>query len=162
MPVIRPDGVIEPPAPISGDVARRPQASPPSPSVPPETSLTAVLGDCRREGPWRVARTTRVYSVMGDVVLDLRQAVFDDDLVQIYAYTMMGDVKVIVPPGFEVQLRGFSLLGDLKHKDHSETGTPVERPRTVVITCSGVMGDVKVKTLDVGQVEPKWWKRRKG
>ena len=40
--------------------------------------------------------------------------------------------------------------------------TPVDRPRTVVITCSGVMGDVKVKTLDVGQVEPKWWKRRKG
>lgn len=165
MPVIGPGGVIEPArTPTSGEVVRHARSSP-APALPPESSLTAVLGDCRREGAWRVGRATTVYSILGDVLLDLRQAVLDAEIIEMRAYTVMGDLKVIVPPGVEVRLRGFSVLGDQKHRDKSETGESgrtVPTRHTLVVNGTGVMGDVSVVTLDLGQREPKWWRRRKG
>ena len=56
----------------------------------------------------------------------------------------MGDVKVIVPDGVEVELTGTAIMGDKKYKVRDSRplpGAPLIRVRAYA-----VMGDVKVET----------------
>lgn len=50
--------------------------------------------------------------IMGDVELDLRNAVIVDDDVEITIWGLMGDVDVIVPDGVEAELDGLCVMGD--------------------------------------------------
>nr|BFE81444.1 hypothetical protein GCM10020093_040450 [Planobispora longispora] len=53
-------------------------------------------------------------AVMGDVVLDLRDAEVRGNVVDIAATAVMGDVKIIVPDGVDVDLEGVAIMGDKK------------------------------------------------
>ena len=48
---------------------------------------------------------------MGGVDLDLRDALLEDDVVEITAWAIMGGVTVIVPEGIPVECSGFMLMG---------------------------------------------------
>jgi predicted membrane protein len=100
------------------------------------------MGDSRREGRWRVERPLSAVAVMGDVVLDLRGAEVPHGNVDITAVAVMGDVKVYVPDGVDVELSCFAVMGDKKVRvSEAPPGQPSPK---VVVRATVVMGDVKV------------------
>ena len=104
--------------------------------------IVAVMGDSKRQGRWRVERPLAAVAVMGDVVIDLRGAEVPEGEVDITATAVMGDVKVFVPDGVDVQLSGIAVMGD-KRVEVREAPAGQAAPR-VVVRATAVMGDVKV------------------
>ncbi len=148
MPVIRAEGVT--PAPGAGHGVVR------IGGTPSQRSMVAVFGDVKRRGRWTIAEQTTVVPVFGDVTLDLRDASFETHEVLVKAYVVFGDVKIIVPPGVHVDLRGFTVFGD--HDLKQRTVAPEGAPR-VAVDGYAVFGDVKVLELEAGEAEPKWYDR---
>ena len=130
--------------PITADLPEVPS----SPAVPARPAggdrewVVAVMGDSRREGRWRVERPLSAVAVMGDVVLDLRGAEVPHGNVDITAVAVMGDVKVYVPDGVDVELSGFAVMGDKKVRVRE--APPGQPSPKVVVRATVVMGDVKV------------------
>ncbi|MGW5260649.1 DUF1707 SHOCT-like domain-containing protein [Microbispora sp. NPDC004025] len=128
--------------------------------------IVAVLGDAKRTGSWRIDDGIGAVCVMGDVVLDLREAEVRGREVDIVATCVMGDVKIIVPDGVDVELSGVTILGDKKVQ-------VVEAPRgqaapVVKVTAYVLMGDVKI--IGDSRADPikrgwfawsEWWQERR-
>jgi hypothetical protein len=121
--------------------SRSPVASRPAGQADREW-VVAVMGGSRRQGRWRVERPLAAVAVMGDVVIDLRGAEVPRGDVDITATALMGDVKVFVPDGVDVQLSGIAVMGD-KRVEVREGPAGQTAPR-VVVRAIAVMGDVKV------------------
>jgi hypothetical protein len=102
----------------------------------------AALGDLRRSGVWLVPAESRWSTILGDIVLDLRQARVTAPEVVIDARTIFGDVLLLVPEGVVVEVRSRTILGSLRQRA-GETGPP-GAPR-VILTGGTVFGDVRVR-----------------
>jgi hypothetical protein len=74
-------------------------------------SVTAMFARERRQGRWVVPTSFPVNAFFGDVVLDLREAVFQSQRVTIHVTAIAGQVKLLVPPGIAVEMAGRSILG---------------------------------------------------
>ncbi len=148
MPVIRAQEVT--PAPEQGRGITR------IGGTPGQRSMVSVFGDVRRQGNWTIAEQTTAVPVFGDIRLDLREASFETQTVTVKAYVVFGDLKLIVPPGVQVDLRGFTIFGD--HDLKQRTVAPEDAPR-LVVEGYAVFGDVKVLELEIGEEEPKWYDR---
>lgn len=104
--------------------------------------FVGVMGDTKRRGAWRIDQELGAVAVMGDVLLDLREAEVRTDAVDITAVSVMGDVKIIVPDGVHVDLDGMAVMGD-KRVDVLEAAPGMNVP-VVRVRAYAVMGDVKV------------------
>jgi hypothetical protein len=109
------------------------------------STLVSVIGDIRRRGRWSLRSRTMALRLIGDVELDLRGAVIsDDDQITIDVWGLIGDAEVIAPEGVEVELTGFSVLGDRKidlAPVPRVPGTPTVRVRVFTL-----IGDAKVRS----------------
>lgn len=118
----------------------------PAPAVPQEGRkrrwFVGVMGDSKRRGTWRIDQELGAVAVMGDVVLDLREAEVRTDRVEILAVSVMGDVKIIVPDGVNVDLDGMAIMGDKKVKVNQ--APPGMNVPVVRVQAYAIMGDVKV------------------
>lgn len=160
MPVIGEHG-IEPARPEPTPAPRPSATSRPAETTGGRTaSVVSIFGDAARTGRWRAGRSVQVFSLFGDTVIDLREADFDGDEIVIEGAAVFGDTKVIVPPGAAVDLGGFTLFGDHKY-DHRPGTAPAGFPRVRVSGWS-LFGDVKVKSLEIGETGPKWLRRLGG
>ncbi|TYB68556.1 DUF1707 domain-containing protein [Nonomuraea sp. PA05] len=104
--------------------------------------FVGVMGDSKRRGTWRIDQELGAVAVMGDVVLDLREAEVRTDRVEILAVSVMGDVKIIVPDGVYVDLDGMAIMGD--KKVNVMQAPPGMNVPVVRVQAYAVMGDVKV------------------
>ncbi|MEV0229424.1 DUF1707 domain-containing protein [Nonomuraea sp. NPDC050786] len=104
--------------------------------------FVGIMGDTKRRGTWRIDQELGAVAVMGDVLLDLREAEVRTDMVDITAVSVMGDVKIIVPDGVNVDLDGVAVMGD-KKVDVLEAAPGMNVP-VVRVRAYAVMGDVKV------------------
>ncbi|GAA3128912.1 DUF1707 domain-containing protein [Planomonospora alba] len=104
--------------------------------------FVAVMGDSKRRGKWRIDGELGAVAVMGDVVLDLREAEVRTGVVDIAATAVMGDVKIIVPDGVDVDLEGLAVMGD-KRVDVLEAPPGANVP-LIRVKAFALMGDVKV------------------
>jgi hypothetical protein len=113
-------------------------------TTPARSTLVGVIGDIRRRGRWSLRQRTTAVLLIGDVELDLRGALITDDDIEITIWGAIGDVEVMAPEGVEVELGGFTLIGDRR-----VDLTPVPRvpgtPRIRVRTFS-LIGDSKVRS----------------
>ncbi|MFD2763801.1 DUF1707 SHOCT-like domain-containing protein [Micromonospora eburnea] len=118
------------------------------------STVVAFLGDQRRAGRWRLPARLRTFSVLGDVHLDLGTAVCAEDVVEINAWNLMGDINITVPDGVDVELAGFDLLGDRELRLAPVPplpGTPRIRVRVYAL-----LGDVHVRSTSAGKDVPGW------
>ncbi|MGW4795178.1 DUF1707 domain-containing protein [Nonomuraea sp. NPDC004297] len=104
--------------------------------------FVGVMGDSKRRGTWRIDQELGAVAVMGDVLLDLREAEVRTDTVEILAVSVMGDVKIIVPDGVYVDLDGMAIMGD--KKVNVMQAPPGMNVPVVRVQAYAVMGDVKV------------------
>ncbi|GAA2204263.1 DUF1707 domain-containing protein [Nonomuraea monospora] len=125
--------------PGAGVAAPMPAAAPPGKK---RRWFVGVMGDSKRRGTWRIDQELGAVAVMGDVVLDLREAEVRTDRVEILAVSVMGDVKIIVPDGVYVDLDGMAIMGD--KKVNVMQAPPGMSVPVVRVQAYAVMGDVKV------------------
>ncbi|MGN9844761.1 DUF1707 SHOCT-like domain-containing protein [Nonomuraea sp. H19] len=104
--------------------------------------FVGIMGDSKRRGSWQIDQELGAVAVMGDVLLDLREAEVRTDMVDITAVSVMGNVKIIVPDGVNVDLDGVAIMGD-KKVDVLEAAPGMNVP-VVRVHAYAVMGDVKV------------------
>jgi class 3 adenylate cyclase len=104
----------------------------------------AVMSGHSTKGRWRISGKTNAVAFMGGCDMDLRRAEIDGPEVSITAVAFMGGIKIVVPEGFDVELRGFSFMGgrDLKVRDVPRVpGSPL-----IVVRGFAVMGGIEVKS----------------
>jgi hypothetical protein len=99
-----------PALPLSVDPGGSPQLAPSS-SVPPRGVLVAIMGGGSRRGNWMVPRHLKIYTVMGGMELDMREATFAPGVTEIEIFAMMGGVDILVPPGVRVEVMGAGIMG---------------------------------------------------
>jgi hypothetical protein len=131
------------PHPGAAPVRRTPSSVP----AVGHNSSVAIMGECKRRGVWQVPAQHSAFSLMGSVVLDLREAVLTSHDTQINASAVMGEVKIVVPAHVHVLVDGTPIMGDYgqaKDKVPAELGpdSPVVRVRGMAL-----MGSVQVQRL---------------
>jgi hypothetical protein len=113
-------------------------------------ALTGVFGRDSRDGRWVVPDTLPVVAIMGEVELDLREALLQSGRIVIYATLILGTIHLILPDGVSVQTSGTAVLtrkvtrrqaAPVSLASQPASGQPVIELRTV-----GVGGRIKVTT----------------
>ncbi|MFI7052068.1 DUF1707 domain-containing protein [Streptosporangium canum] len=136
---------------ITSDLPSDGRSQGPAPAYTPDPApqggrarrwFVAVMGDSKRRGKWRIDQGLGAVAVMGDVVLDLREAEVRTGVVDIVAAAVMGDVKIIVPDGVDVDLEGIAIMGDKKVQVLE--APPGMNVPVIRVKAYAVMGDVRV------------------
>jgi hypothetical protein len=133
-----------PVVPPTGAPVRRTPSSVPAVG---HSSSVAIMGECKRRGAWQVPEHHSAFSLMGSVVLDLREATLSAHETLINASAVMGDVKILVPAHLRVVVDGTPIMGDYgqaRDKTPAEVGpgSPTVRVRGLAL-----MGSVQVQRL---------------
>jgi class 3 adenylate cyclase len=119
----------------------------PEPTTTPRKSRRwhiAVLSGHQTKGRWRIGGKTTAVAVMGGCDMDLRRAEIEGPEVEITAVAFWGGIQIIVPEGFDVELRGFSFMGGRSLRTRDVPIIPGS-PR-IVVKGFAVMGGVEVKS----------------
>jgi hypothetical protein len=140
---------------------------PPVGSNQPVLEMSAVFGEHKQRGKWRLPRVMRVRAVFGSMSLDLRQATIgadsvDDGVVDIHVRVLFGECKITVPEGVEVEMYGRAAFGsrDLRLAPvPRRAGTPVVRIHSLVW-----FGELKVRSAQHALIDqlPGWLRRSIG
>jgi Domain of unknown function (DUF1707)/Cell wall-active antibiotics response 4TMS YvqF len=94
-------------APLTADLAL-PSAQPIR--LDSRRPVAGIFGRERRDGRWVVPERLMVTAVLGEVVLDLRQALLQSHRTTIVATLFGGTVQLIVPDGITVEVTGTAVL----------------------------------------------------
>jgi hypothetical protein len=108
----------------------------------PERVIVGIMSSITRRGRWRLPRKATVVSVLGEVDLDLRHAVVDSPTIDLRLVALLGQVRVRVPEGVEVDVRGPALLGE-RHVDVRATPPRPGMP-TLHLHVAVLLGGVRV------------------
>jgi class 3 adenylate cyclase len=104
----------------------------------------AVMSGHSTKGRWRITGKTNAVAVMGGCEMDLRRAELEGPEIEITAVAFWGGIDILVPEGFDVELRGFSFMGgrDMRLRD-----VPIipGSPR-IVVRGFAIMGGIDVKS----------------
>ncbi|WP_078556630.1 DUF1707 domain-containing protein [Streptomyces sp. PCS3-D2] len=103
----------------------------------------AVMSGFQRKGRWTVPPRFDAVAFWGGGELDLREADFAQREVVINCVAVMGGIEITVPPGVDVDVRGFGFMGAFDQRD-SPGPTHPGAPR-VVVTGFAFWGGVEVK-----------------
>jgi Domain of unknown function (DUF1707) len=101
--------------------------------------VAGIFGRERRDGRWVVPERLSVTAVLGEVVLDMREALLQSLRVTVYATLMCGTVQLIVPDGIAVEVTGAAVLS--RRSGHAGPSVPQAPPGMPVI---------EVRTLALG------------
>jgi hypothetical protein len=150
-------------APLTADLVPAQPASPARPTngfrpSAPATGggesdrMTAALSNVKRTGRWRVHRRSFANVFLGTVDLDLTEAAFDVQVIEINVTQLMGTVALRVPFGTTVRDETTSVLAETSIKG---IGPPDPAFPVVVLRGTNVLGEIKVR----GPKKQSIWKR---
>jgi hypothetical protein len=117
--------------------------------------MFSVLSSRQSRGRWTPGEPNKTLTVLGSQTLDLTE--IDALDVEIRAYTMLGETKIIVPPGAQVDLDGFIFLGETTNKTHNDEGESRMRVR---VRSYGLLGECTVRTPGTRDALKRAFKRR--
>ncbi|MET0694047.1 MAG: DUF1707 domain-containing protein [Propionibacteriaceae bacterium] len=104
--------------------------------------MVAVFGGVNRKGKWRIRKNTQALAVFGGMDLDLRDAIFEDTVVEISGFWCFGGLDIKVPAGMEVREQIAGVFGG---SDVSDLGERIPGAPTLVIKGLALFGGVSVK-----------------
>ncbi|MFF5444463.1 DUF1707 domain-containing protein [Streptomyces sp. NPDC012888] len=107
------------------------------------SAAVAVMAGFQRKGHWTVPARFTAVAFWGGGQIDLREARFAEREVVINCVAVMGGIEIVVPPGVEVDVRGFGFMGAFDQRDSPGPAAP-GAPR-VVVTGLAFWGGVEVK-----------------
>ncbi|GGT40631.1 hypothetical protein GCM10010207_45840 [Streptomyces atratus] len=104
----------------------------------------AIWGGFGRRGNWTVGRKFTAFTMWGGGEIDLREADFEDREVVIRCFTIMGGMRVKVPPELNAQVKGIGIMGGFREQSKDARTVSPDSPR-VRITGFALMGGVRVE-----------------
>ncbi len=107
----------------------------------PET-MVGIFGGATRKGKWRIRKQTNAYALFGGIDLDLREATFENPVVEINGAWCFGGMDIKVPEGIEVRDNTIGIFGGT---DVSNVGDPRPGAPVLVIKGLSLFGGVSVK-----------------
>jgi hypothetical protein len=116
--------------------------------VPDSHRVVAILAENARRGLWTPALTETVISVMGNAVLDFREARLAPGVTTVKIRAVMADVTIIVPPGLPVENACLPILGTIeldRGVRGSDDCTPRLRLTGVVVMASATVQQKSLK-----------------
>ena len=131
----------------------------PAAAPPLERRTLAFMSEVKKLGEWVPARRNVVRAIMGSAELDFREALLSQGEIEVDATAIMGEVKLIIPPGLRVECDGTAIMGEFKEL-HSTGG---DDPTAPLIRIRGIalMGSVTVTTRLPGESAMAAWRRRR-
>ncbi len=99
-----------------------------------------IFGGASRSGAWQAPSRINAAAMFGGVTIDLTEALWCSDTIEITAGAFCGGIDVIVPDDVEVRDSVFSLFGGVDVKSRSATGR-----RVLIIKGFAGFGGIDVK-----------------
>lgn len=130
-------------------------AGAPEPRAGEPMVLKAGAGDITQTGYWVVPSRITATSRMGDVRIDFSQAECRQREVHLEINAAMGNVTIVVPPGWSVRPHGMRVsIGSVRNR---VSEPPVPGAPTLELSGRTAMGDVRIRYPN------RWeqWKRQK-
>lgn len=116
----------------------------------------AIMGGTRRAGRWAPPGDMAAVALMGGVELDFRDAILQEGTTEINCFAFWGSVEITVPPGVEVESRGFALMGGFDQDAELDARPASDAPR-IVINGFALMGAVEIKVAEPGTKPKRSW-----
>lgn len=125
--------------------------------IPTHDTITAILSETKRTGPWKPARHTKIRAVLANTRLDFRQAVLGPGTTEIDVSVFIGEVEIFVTPGTLVEVNCTAIIGEVEQDDRSQVSVVTNAPQ-LRITGTIVVGSVTVRERLDGE---SWWDARR-
>ncbi len=126
-------------------------------------TVTALFGSLNRSSGWLVPDYLTASAYFGEVKLDFREASLPaSGIVEIDATAVFGAIKLIVPPGTQVEMEGvWSAFGEIGHKNRwfrvrsflrrfvtgeDDEAPPDHEPFLLRVTGKAIFGEVVAST----------------
>lgn len=143
---VLPTGGFVAPAGLLPMVADHTYASPVEPAE--ELRISTVFGSTKRAGSWTVPLHLTLKVFAGEITLDMRDAVFGSDVVDIDVSVLMGGVVLIVPAGSQVENDCDERFSSSTHSTRSARGVS---PIGLLIR---IGGKVRMGSIDIKEKRP--------
>lgn len=124
----------------------------------PAQRLRIMFGSIERTGPWAMPQQLRARVLCGNLELDLRDARMAPGVTTIEVDVTMGNVEIVVPPGWQVDVEASSFLGAVEERTEPAVGAPASRIRVVGRVR---LGHLEVSTLRRGETKRESARRRR-
>jgi hypothetical protein len=126
-------------------------ASPVEPAE--ELRISTVFGSSKRAGSWTVPLRLTLKVVMGELTVDLRDAVFGSDVLDIDVNIVLGSMVLIVPAGAQVENECDERFSSATHSTRSARGVS---PIGLLIRIGGRVrfGNIEIKEKRPSADEP--------
>lgn len=113
-------------------------------NAPDYLRLSALFGSTRRDGVWTAPLSLDIECILGEVHVDLRDAMFGSDFLEIHVDVYLGEVVITVPSGTEIENHCTNVLGSSKHKQKRRDASP---PNGLLVRITGkvVLGDLTTR-----------------
>ena len=113
-------------------------------NAPDYLRLSALFGSTKREGVWTAPLALDIECILGEVHVDLRDAMFGSDLLEIHVDVYLGEVVITVPSGTEIENHCTNVLGSSKHKKRKAEASP---PNGLLVRITGkvVLGELTTR-----------------
>ena len=112
----------------------------------PVTGIVSFLSSTERKGHWELPRHLRALAVLGNVELDLREAIVGVGLYVIEAVAVLGNVEITVPPELHVECEGEALVGSFTLQFEGRVNTAAaSRETTIRVTGTAYVASVTVR-----------------
>jgi lia operon protein LiaF len=85
-------------------------------------AIDRILGDLRLGGPGWPVQNSNIFTIIGDVDIDLRQSTIPAGETTIHVRSIIGDVDVLVPANVGVMAGASVVIGDLRILDKRRDG----------------------------------------
>lgn len=143
-------------APLTADLPGEPLTGATGPQAEEPLVLRAGAGDVTQTGHWHVPRHISATSLMGNVTIDFSQAECRVREVLLEVRVSIGDVTLIVPPGWTVRAHGVrAYVGSVRNK---AVEPPAPGAPTLEVTGSAGMGNVRIRYPNRWEL----WRRKAG
>jgi hypothetical protein len=114
-------------------------------NVPDRDVLIGIMSGHTRRGPWAVPRHLKVFTVMGGIVLDLREAVIAPGVSEIEITAIMAGVEIFVPPGVRIECTGSAFMGAFEVDQRAQSLAGAGDERVIRVTGFAMMAGVEAK-----------------
>jgi hypothetical protein len=107
-----------------------------------ERRYVAFFAEVKKEGAWTAAPLIRARALFGSVHLDFREAMIPPEGLVIDVDVMLGDCKILLPPGLGAEVDCSAVMGSVNDKaQRALPGAPV-----ILVRGSTFMGEITVQT----------------
>ncbi|MFD9355481.1 DUF1707 domain-containing protein [Streptomyces sp. NPDC060031] len=131
-------------APLPPRYAGAAPAAAGDPAVGPTETVVAVCSSSARKGRWRPGAHTRAVSVMGDITIDLTEAVFEQQVTEINVTSVLGNVEILVPENVTLRGYGNGVLGNFEVHGVGRAVTDPQAP-VVIIRGFALLGNIEAR-----------------